>query len=185
MLSTVSYRIYVFYLFYVIGPISLLSIFPLHPLNLSSPSSESSLFYWQHPFYPLYPIFVIFLIHPILSVTCGHAYAIKKQWDTEIPWDGAYGIWENSGLNFYSKTYCGWLRNPAAPNGWLKPSKKWDKSSINPWFGFRNYPQCGTYILLLECVFKASLCNDAFFHGTCSRLVQTQTWKYLSDKRAA
>ena len=25
--------------------------------------------------------------------------------------------------------YCGWLRNPAAPQGWLKPSKKWEKPS--------------------------------------------------------
>ena len=27
--------------------------------------------------------------------------------------------------------YCGWLRNPASPKGWLKPQKSWEKSPIN------------------------------------------------------
>ena len=27
-------------------------------------------------------------------------------------------------------SYCGWLRNPAPPKGWLKPYKSWDKPSI-------------------------------------------------------
>ena len=29
------------------------------------------------------------------------------------------------------KPYCGWLRKPAAPKGWLKPYKSWDKPSIS------------------------------------------------------
>ena len=28
-------------------------------------------------------------------------------------------------------SYCGWLRNPAPPKGWLKPHKYWDKPPIN------------------------------------------------------
>ena len=35
--------------------------------------------------------------------------------------------------------YCGWLRNPAPPNGWLKAYKEWDVYHLSPGAGFRNH----------------------------------------------
>jgi hypothetical protein len=36
-----------------------------------------------------------------------------------------------SGAKPMNLPYCGWLRNPASPTGWLKPYKEWDKPDIN------------------------------------------------------
>ena len=42
---------------------------------------------------------------------------------------------------FLAKPYCGWLRNPAPPNGWLKPKQNHGINRLSTNAGFRNHPQ--------------------------------------------
>ena len=46
-----------------------------------------------------------------------------------------------------SHWYCGWLRIPAPPKGWLKPQQNTGIKlpSTNWWLGFRNHPQYQTW----------------------------------------
>ena len=53
-------------------------------------------------------------VYPIFMLKNRPEQILKRR----IPW------------NFWP--YGGWLRNPAPPNGWLKPYKQWDKPPIEP-----------------------------------------------------